>query len=119
MSEELNAEKSKIFVEMKTMDAGSDGYKNRLNNLSLIQKIEHEDRELEMKEEELRLKQQELEIQSKEPAWWEKALDAVKGIAPAVVTGIFSLVAIRHITKNEKDEGVYYGSKGMGFIKKP
>lgn len=122
----LNAEKSKLLREMENMDGGGDGYKARLNCLETIQKFEHQQakleldkKEVELKEQELQLRKQELDANTREPSWKERAIELLKVAVPSIVTGIFSFGLVRHMTRHEQDEGIYYGSKAMGFIKKP
>lgn len=132
----LQVEKDRLVDGLGFLDGDSEEYKAQLNNLSLIQKLELGETETEMKKRELDIKEteteikkrevdikeRELDIQSKEPTLGQKVLDWTKAVAPvgaALIGGIFSLVSIRHITKHEKSDDLYYGSKAMSFVKKP
>lgn len=118
----LQEERKRLVDGLVYLEGDSDEYRNTLANISTMQKLEEQDKEIELKEKELELKQQELDIQAREPTLADRAIEWAKAFGPtcaAVVGGIFSLITIRHITKHEKSDDLYYGSKAMSFVKKP
>ena len=119
MPDAIQAEKDKIAYELSITSVTDDDYEDCLKHLGTIQKFEQDQRKLELEEKELRLKERELELKEQGPSWKERAMDILKVGLPSLVTGMFSFALIRHMTKHEQDDGLYYGSKAMSFIKKP
>lgn len=120
--EMLQEEKHRLVDGLGYLDGDTVEYRQQLDNLSLIQKLEFGGKENELKERELEIKERELDIQAKDPSLGQKILDWTKAVAPvgaALIGGIFSLVTVRHITRHEKEDDLYYGSKALGFVKKP
>lgn len=119
----LDDVKQDLYIQIKAMDASTDGYTNAVNNLKTVAEIERIEQETDAAraQSDMAIEDHEIEVDRKDEPKHVDVLGAIKSIDPRIVQTVIAaatqLVALSTVVKLE-NAGQMVHTKGINWLPK-
>lgn len=119
----LDDVKQDLYIQIKAMDASTDGYTNAVNNLKTVAEIEKIEQETDAAraQSDMAIEDHEIEVNRKDELKHVDILGAIKSIDPRIVQTVIAaatqLVALSTVVKLE-NAGQMVHTKGINWLPK-